>query len=483
MNAAQKTVRNAEFVLIQRGIYIATTFLFAFFIPRIMGPNHYGQFALLFSLSFLFSMLNDFGVTQVMSRYIPQFNLQGEIDNSKKLLNSFLMLRLVSGIFTAGLYLLVTSLWLKDIHFLSLLTMAITVLMRAWINPLFSLFLGLNQAARWGSRDVLERLLSIPFLILFFYLGGLPGACFGLLLTEVFIFILGMWWGRPYLSRSHMHLDLHFLSPYLQFGLLFFISHVTSTALQHSGGVLIRTFNPDYTQVSYFELAQKIYLTASFSYPQFSLSFAPLMTILLKKEKTEILKEWVEQLLKWLTVAGVGIMFCFLLLGGDLVRLILGKAYQPVATNLLPLSFVFFFLGLQSVSNLINLVYEKPRVALTASIFRLAIFWGSGFLLVTFWGSFGGCLAVLIASIFYAGYLIWRTRVDLPYSLRRWIFTAGSGAFFLPLILLRSSLPVNVILFSFFLIGYMVILFLFRIITWSEVRTLLQSIASGIARS
>jgi hypothetical protein len=40
-----------------------------------------------------------------------------------------------------------------------------------------------------------------------------------------------------------------------------------------------------------------------------------------------------------------------------------------------------------------------------------------------------------------------------------------------------------VILFSFFLIGYMVILFSFRIITWSEVRTLLQSIASGIARS
>jgi O-antigen/teichoic acid export membrane protein len=393
------------------------------------------------------------------------------------------MLRLISGIFTAGLYLLVTHFWLKEIHFPSLFAMAIVVLIRSWINPLFTLFLGLNQAARWGIREVLERLLSIPLLILFFYLGGLPGACFGLLLTEVFILILGMWWGRPYLSRSHMHLDLHFLYPYLQFGLLFFISYVTSSALQHSGGVLVRTFNPDYTQVSYFELAQKIFLTASFSYPQFSLSFAPLMTILLKKGQTEILKDWVEQLLKWLTVAGVSIMFCFLLLGGDMVRLILGKAYQPVATNLYPLSFVFFFFGLNSVSNLINLVYEKPRIALTASIFKLAIFWGSGFLLVTFWGSFGGCLAILIASIFYAGYLVWRTRVDLPFSLRRWIFAAGAGTFFLPLILLRSSLPVNVTLFSFFLIGYMVILFLFRIITWSEVRTLLQTIVSGIARS
>jgi O-antigen/teichoic acid export membrane protein len=483
MNTAQKTVRNAELVLIQRGIYIGTTFLFAFFIPRMMGPRPYGQFALLYSLSFMFTMLSDFGVIQVMGRYVPQFNLQGEMENSKKLLNSFLMLNLVTGTFSAGLYLLITYFWLKDIHLLSLITMAITVLIRSWTNPLFSLFLGLNQAARWGSRDVLGRLLSIPLLILFFYLGGLPGACLGLLLTEVFILILGMWWGRPYLSRSHMHLDLHFLYPYLQFGLFFFISHLTSTAIQNSGGVLIRTLNPDYTQVSYFELAQKIFLTASFAYPQFSLSFAPLMTILLKKGKTETLQQWTEQLLKWLTVAGVGIMFSFLLLGEDLVRLILGKAYQPVATNLLPLSLAFFFLALSNVSNLITLVYEKPRVALTASIYRLAVFWGSGFLFITFWGSFGGCLAILASSIFYASYLTWRIQVYLPYSLKRCIFAIGSGAVFLPLILLRSSLSVNAVLFSFFLIGYIVILFLFRIITWSEVRTLGQTIASGITRS
>jgi len=482
MNAAQKTVRNASLVLIQRGIYIATTFLFAFFVPRMMGPSHYGQFALLYSLSFLLSMLSDFGLTQVMGRYIPPFNLQGEIENSKKLLNSFLMLGLTSGSLAAGLYLLITYFWLKDIHFLSLITMAIIVLIRSLTFPLFSLFLGLNQAARWGSRDVLGRLLSIPLLILFFYLGGLPGACLGLLLTEIFILILGVWWGRSYLSRTHMHLDLHFLYPYLQFGLLFFISHLTFTALNHSGGVLVRTLNPDYTQVSYFELAQKIFLTALFAYPQFTLSFVPHMTILLKKGNTETLKQWIEQLLRWLTVAGVVITFSFLIFSQDLVRLILGKAYLPVATNVLPLSFVFFFLPLGSVSSLLTLVYEKPKVTLASSILRLGVFWGLGFPLIAFWGSFGGCLALLIASICYSGYLTWRMRAHFPYSLRKWIFAMGLGALFLPLLWFRSSLPVNLVLFSFFLIGYMVILFLFRIMTWSEIRNLGQTIVSGIKR-
>jgi len=466
----------------QRGIYMAATFLFAILIPRMMGPSHYGQFALLISLSFMFTMLSDFGSTQIMGRYVPQFTLQGEMESSKKLLNSFLMLALVSGTLAAGLYLLITYFWLKDIHFSSLLAMAMTVLIRSGSNPLFTFFLGLNQAARWGSKDFFNRLLSIPLMIVFFYLGGLPGACLGLLLTEISILFLGMWWGRSYLSRSYMRLDLHSLSPYLQFGLLFFISHLFSTTLYYSGGVLIRAVNPDYTQVSYFELAHKIFTTASFAYPQFSFSFAPLMTILLKKGHTENLRQWVEQLLKWLAVAGVGIMFCFLLLGGDMVRLILGKAYQPVATNLLPLSFVFFFLALNSVTSLLALVYERPKLALTASIIRLAVFWGTGFFLIPLWGSFGGCLAFLIAIISSAIYLTWQTRVHLSYSLRRWISAIGSGAFFLPLLWFRSSLLVNVALFIFFLIGYMVILFLLRIITWSEIRTLGQTLTSGMTR-
>lgn len=483
MNSAQKTVQNAELVLIQRGIYIATTFLFAFFIPRLMGPSRYGQFALLYSLSFMFTMLSDFGVVQVMGRYIPQLRLQGEIQKSKKLLNSFLMLTLSTGTFSAGLYFLVTYFWLKDIHALSLLSMAAAVLIRSSTNPLFSFFLGLNQAARWGSRDVLGRLLSIPLLILLFNLGGLPGACLGVLLTEGFILILGIWWGRDYLSRSHMHLDLHFLYPYIQFGLFFFISHLTATAIQQGGGVLIRILNPDYTQVSYFELAQKIFLTASFAYPQFSLSFAPHMTILLKKDKTDLLQQWTEQLLKWLTVAGVGMMFSFLFLGEDMVRLILGKDYQPVAINLLPLSGAFFFLALGNVSSLLTLVYEKPKVALNGSLVRLGVFWGFGFLSISFWGSLGGCFALLLASMLSAGYLTWRTQTYLPYSLKRSLAALGGGIFFLPLIFLKSSLPVNVILFSLFLIGYITVIFLLRIITWSEVRTLGQTIFSGITRS
>jgi len=280
-----------------------------------------------------------------------------------------------------------------------------------------------------------------------------------------------------------MQLDLHSLSPYLRFGLLFFISQLISTALYYSGGVLTRAVNPDYTQVSYFELAHKVFTTASFAYPQFSLSFAPLMTILLKKGNTENLRQWVEQLLKWLAVAGVGAMFCFLFLGGDMVRLILGKAYQPVATNLLPLSFVFLFMALNSVSSLLVLVYERPKLALTGSIIRLAVFWGSGFFFISLWGSFGGCLAFLIAIISSAVYLTWQTRVHLSYSLKGWISAIGSGAFFLPLLWFRSSLHVNVVLFIFFLIGYMVILFLLRIITWSEIRTLGQTIVSGITRS
>jgi O-antigen/teichoic acid export membrane protein len=78
MNEAQITIRNAGFLLAQRGLHIVASLLLAVLVPRIMGPSNYGRYVLITSLSLWFLVLTDLGLTQVMGRYIPQFRLQGE---------------------------------------------------------------------------------------------------------------------------------------------------------------------------------------------------------------------------------------------------------------------------------------------------------------------------------------------------------------------------------------------------------------------
>src|SRR3990170_1680452 len=201
---AQITVRNVGLLLAQRNFHIAGNFLFAALVPRLMGPGNYGRYALITSLALWFALFSRPGLTQVMGCFVPQFRIQGDQKGLKKLFNNLLTVNLAGGALATGLYLLFTVLWLRDLSLLLLTTMAGTILVRALAHPFFALFLGLNQAARWGMAEIFRRWFSIVFLLSGFYLGGLQGACLGLLLTDLSVLFIGIWWGRSYFSWSDM---------------------------------------------------------------------------------------------------------------------------------------------------------------------------------------------------------------------------------------------------------------------------------------
>jgi O-antigen/teichoic acid export membrane protein len=398
--------------------------------------------------------------------------LQGEEEKLQKLFSNLLAVSLVSGALCACFYLVFTALWLTDLNLILLITMAATLLFRAGVHPFFSLFLGLNQAARWGMGEILRHWFILVWVIIGFYLGGLRGALLGLLLTELIVLSIGVWWGKPYFSWRELRLDMRYLAPYLQFGFIFLIFNLLSSAFQYSGEVLVRLFYPDYVQVGYFGLANNVYLTISIVIPQFTIAFAPLMITLQAQGKTESVRQWIERLLNGLTVGGMFVVFGVLLLGKNLVPLVLGAAYQPVAANLFPLSLTLWVQVLSSVAVLLTLVYNHPKTAVMSAFIRLAALWIFGPFLIAKWGSLGGCFAVLLASAVYAGYLTWRMKGVITYSIRKWASIIALGFIFLPLLWLQSSWLINALLYAVFVAGYCAVLLLLRLVTFSEVTAL-----------
>jgi PST family polysaccharide transporter len=437
-----------------------------------MGPHGYGRYALITSLSFWFMMLSDLGYAQVMGRYVPYFTLQGEKETLKKFFSNLLTVSLSSGVLSGCLYLLLTAFWLSDLDLFLFITMAATIIVRSAAHPFFTLFLGLNQAARWGMGEIFRHGFIIILVLIGFYMGGLQGACLGFFLTEFVVLFIGIFWGKSYLSWKDLRLDLHHLIPYLQFGFMFFAVNLLTAAFSRIGEILIRFFYPDYVQVAYFGLAYHVYFTILGVIPQITLAFAPLMITLLAQGEMNVLKQWIEQLIKWLTVGGVFMFFAVLLLGNDLVPLVLGAAYQPVATNLLPLFITLWIQALSSVAVLLIIVHNRPKIAVLAAGIRLVAMWTFGSFLIPRWGSLGGCFAVLAASTIYSGYLTWRMQKVMTYSLRNWAWTIGLGLLFLPLVWWKSSWLINVTLYGGFIIGYGFLLFFLRIVTPTEVVTL-----------
>lgn len=477
------TLRNVGLLVVQRGGIVVGGFLFAVLVPRLLGPDDYGRLALVTSISVWFVLLSALGFLQVIGRYAPQFALQGDSEGLRWFFGQLLAVRLASGTLAAGLYLLFTLLWLRDLDPLLLAIMAGVVLVQAPGNLLYAFCLGLNQAARWGAREIVSQWVSLALLIPGFLLGGLRGAGLALLLAELAVLGLGLWWTRPYLSWSRVRLDLRRLAPYLRFALVFFGSNLLTATFHRTGEALVRAVTGDYAQVGYFGVAYNVYLTAAVAVPQLTLAFAPLLTALRTQGQAAALRRWIERLLAGLTAGGVLVAFSALFVGDDLVPLVFGPAYQPVAANLVPLTLALLPLALSSTANLLALVYDRPGLALQSAGVLLAAFWLAGPPLAAAWGSLGGCLATLIASALYAGYFTWRMRRVTPYSLRPWALAILVGAPFLSLVALRparvecgSSALVNLALYGAFAVGYGGLLLALRVITVAELTTAWRTI-------
>lgn len=478
ISEARTTVRNAGGILVQRGLHAASGFAFALVVPRLMGPDIYGRYSLIASLSIWFLLFSNLSLTDVIGRYVPEFILRGDRKGLHEFWADLLTVRLATATLAASVYLGVTVLWLRDLELLVLVIMAGMVFVRGIAELLFAVFVGYNQASRWQMGETLRQWLSLGILLPSFYLGGLRGAVLGLLLTEFVVLALGICWARLHLAWPGLHLDVRRSMPYLQFGLIFFASDVLNTALGASGETMLRAVTMDYVQVGYFGLAWRVYITMALAIPYVTLTFTPLLTTLRAQGRIETLTWWLERLLKYLAFGGVLAAFGTLLLAEDLVPMVLGAEYRPVAGTLVLLTLTLLPSAIGFIARLVAMIYVRPRAALAASAIRLVAFWILGAPLVARFGSLGSSTAMLAVSALHAGYFTWRMRRVLRYSLRECLVTIGLGILFLPLLLLRSSWTMNVALFGVFVLGYSSVLLLLRVVTRNEVSELWQAIVS-----
>jgi O-antigen/teichoic acid export membrane protein len=475
-----RTVRNAGLLMGQRGLHVVAGLFLVTLLPRMMGPETYGRYALITSISTWFGLIGGLGAVPVMSRFVPDIVARGDHEGLRRLVGHLLVFRLATGVLAAVLYFAFTSLWLTQVDRLGLLFVAASLWIGTGGNVLFALFLGLNDSARWGIGELLRRCVSAVLLVVGFRLGGLRGACLGLLATEIVVLGAGAWWARAYLTRSALRLNRRYLAPFLRFGALFFAGSVLLTLGERTGEAMVRLAGGDYRQVGYYGLANAAYLLGAHAFRQCATAFAPWLRTLRERGEVATMQRVIERLATWLAIAGMLAVLGVVVLGDHLLPLVLGAAYRPVAGYLLPLALALVTGALNSVGRVLALVHDRPGVALHAAVLQSVSFWVVGVPLVAWAGGLGGCHAVLVASALAGGYLTWRTRADVPYSLYGWVAAIGLGGGLLLLTPLRgSSWPASAVLYAGLVAGYGALLWGTRVVGAQDLVALRAALRPG----
>lgn len=480
---AKAAVRNAGWLMVQRVLHVLAGLVFALVVPRLMGPDTFGRYAFITSIALWFALFSGMSSAQVMGRFVPQFRLEPDGEGVRKFFGNLLVVRVCNGLLAGVFYFMLTGLLFRDLDRVAVAIVAGSVFFRTAGRLVFALFLGLNQAARWGAGDLLRRWLSLTLLVPGFYLAGLRGACVGLLITEFAVLVFGLKLAWQFFSPRHLKLDWTYIAPYLRFGLYFFAANLLLTVSMRSGELLVRIVTGDYVQVGLFGVAHRIYLSATEAMWNLSMAFAPLLTMMVVQSREVEAKRWIERLLKLSAVTGALVIHGVLLLGNDLVPFSLGSAYREVAGILLPLSLSLLAFGVTSVSRMLALTYDRPRVAVIAAAIQLAVFWALGLPLVSWRGSLGASVAVLAASVVSMAFFVWSMRRVVKYPLRSWLLAILVAALFLPLTLLRSSVLVNLSLYVAFVVAYCLTLFRLNVITTGELVAIRDAIIRGGRRS
>lgn len=434
MNESRQTVRHAAALAVQRVVLTAAGFLFAAVIPRVMGPEVFGQFSTLLASSLWFSLMSGFGAVSLITRFVPELMEKGERESVRKLASNLLTLRIVSGTASAVVFQLVVRQWLGDLPLWAIVLAGWAITARTAANLPFTLFLGLNEAARWGAADVGRRLLLFPFVYGGFMLAGLPGACGGLLLTELAILALGLWWSREYTVWRLMKLDMDFLRPFLRFSTAFFWANLLLTLFHQGGAPFVQFISGDYKEAGFYSIAFGAYLAGVQGVWKLLSAFGPLLTALRTRNDDAQLSGWANRLL---VVLGVGstLAAAFLFTYSDwVVARVFGAGYARVA-ELLPLfGLAGMFIGPSGVARLLAVACDLPKAAVQGAALQIGVFSIAGAVAIPKLGSVGAAWVVLAAVALYSAFVTWQVRSRVTYRLLPWFAVVGTGLLLSPLL-------------------------------------------------
>jgi O-antigen/teichoic acid export membrane protein len=91
---ARTTTQNISLVALLRTLQYPFLVVSAMLVPRVMGPDAYGQFALLVSLLIMATSFVDLGIGDICGRFVPELHVAGDEQRIKALGSRLLGLKI-----------------------------------------------------------------------------------------------------------------------------------------------------------------------------------------------------------------------------------------------------------------------------------------------------------------------------------------------------------------------------------------------------
>ena len=368
-------------------------------VPRLLGPEQYGRFAFVLSLTFLGAILADFGTLDVFGRFVPTM----VSDDARKLYMRTLAFTLAASAFcftlTVALSMALAE-WMR-LEWALLAGLMVVLRVVSWVP--FQFALAKNHIGKWMTEQAWRQWVTLGALLVLYPLLGFTGALLALVLMEALFAGLGLWWARPEWLGSEFRLEWRYYKFYVVAGLGFFVANLAAVALYRSGPVLVEALTGNSAQVGYLNLAIGLYLIVYGTVSQFAQSLIPALTQLRAEGRADEMRHRLHRFVRTgLIITSMGTLAVWLL-GGWGAPILFGRGFGPAAEPMKWLSLAMPLSVIVWAANVTATVTGRGAVKASAILAALVTFLVGALLLTPTNGATGTAqalsLAILVQSV------------------------------------------------------------------------------------
>ena len=437
---ARKMGRNLSLITVNKGIQLIGGALWAVIVPRWMGPEQYGRFALAMSTSLLLWWVGDLGGLEVFGRFIPPL-LEKAPEKAHKLFGQVFILRVLIALALIPLMLVIgpaIAPWLKGWPS-ALIAISAGLHIISWSS--FHLLYARKEMGKWATELSWRLLTQLP-LILLVGKWNLTAQMAAYTLNEVIYLAVALWWTRDWFSWRAFKPDLSFLKPYLRMGLGFWATNVGLILLFRTGTLMVQVLTDASAQVSFYDLALTVFFLIYTIIDQLIRSFLPTVSEFHEDGQQERVGRWLRALTQWGAALAIVAVIAVQYTADWILPFILGGEYAEAAAVLRVMLLSLPALVLVGVGTVAAAVHQSPRVKLIAIAVGAIVFWSSALFITPRFGAVGTAWALSAGLNIYALLLFAQVRRALQFPWRKLI---GLYLLAIPFLLVQQYVTPNFI--------------------------------------
>jgi len=407
-----KTFRSASVGVLLRTLRYPFFILFMIWVPKEMGPVTYGKFAVFLSVYMMLEPFVGLGNIQIFGRFLPE-HLEDPTKRGHDLLHGMLFYGTLVTLAVLGIALIGFQLLLPaDFDLRWFVILALILLLGKWQGTFFAYIYGLNQLARFSSRDLIRSASRVLLVVVFYRWKGLEGALWAFVGNEVLLVTVSGWWVRHEFWKPFHWPSWDQFGDYITFGLKFHVPTCFQALLERSGNVLITLLAPLaasdllFSRVTYFDISNQFLLMTTSFFGIFIATLVPSMTRLHLADEQDRILEWLNNVMSYCAALCVCVILALVCLGRNVLPL-LGEGFEGVYRNAVCLSLAFFPVLINHVGSNLSVVRKEPKTFIISVTSGLACMLFFAWLLVPRWLELGFVAATVLGySVTATFYLV-----------------------------------------------------------------------------